>query len=129
MILDLLEDHKKVRPAADLFRREFLSRFNRLVTTPGCRVLLLESRVKTLESICAKVRSKHPSFQKCAELSDFVGVRVVTLYLRDVDEICNVVQNHFPVLSNEEKGTDDPKQFGYRSRHFVIGIPDSWKGI
>jgi ppGpp synthetase/RelA/SpoT-type nucleotidyltranferase len=89
----------------------------------------LPSRVKSPESFLEKVKRRETreseevqrgEWDPLKEIQDIVGLRVVCLYLSDVERIATVVRNTFQVLSEDNKieGTE-VSSFGYMSVHFV----------
>jgi len=82
-------------------------------------VHLVAARAKTAESVREKIQRKaykRPSRQ----LTDKIGIRVITYYRDDVDKAVEVIQNHFDV--HRKKSVDKRtalglSKFGYRSVH------------
>jgi ppGpp synthetase/RelA/SpoT-type nucleotidyltranferase len=69
----------------------------------------------------------HDPFAKCV---DRAGCRVVCLYRGDmarVEEAMGRPPDPLSVVSVDKKD-EDPKAFGYADWHFVVEIPDSWRG-
>jgi ppGpp synthetase/RelA/SpoT-type nucleotidyltranferase len=89
----------------------------------------LPSRVKSPESFLDKVKRRetseseeiqHGEWDPLKEVQDIVGLRVVCLYLSDVERIATVVRNTFQVLSEDNKIQGaEVSSFGYMSVHFV----------
>ena len=88
----------------------------------------LPARLKELSSILAKANSadiKNP----ISELTDIVGLRVICLFLSDMDTVANRIKELFDVLEFDDKLTNqEPSSFGYLSQHFICKIKDSFNG-
>lgn len=85
-------------------------------------------RVKDVESICRKqIRKKYEN--PLVEIEDFVGIRVVCLFVSQMNEIDLVINKYFDVISvskkHEEKRID---QFGYLASHYIVKLPQEFSG-
>lgn len=90
----------------------------------------LESRIKSWPSIKEKIQRKTLSISSVIDLDDLIGVRAILLFSRDVDRFCKIIEESFVVLSSEDT-TDrlSDAQFGYRSKHYIVKLPDNWLDI
>lgn len=84
----------------------------------------VSSRVKDRNSLIAKVERKN-KYKSLAEITDVVGVRIITHYSDDVDTIATVIEREF--LVDNENSIDkrvilEPDRFGYVSLHYVVSI-------
>ena len=59
------------------------------------------------------------------QITDKVGVRVITYFLHNVDEIDELVPGEFEVIERTLKASDEPDRFGYRSLHFLVKYLDN----
>lgn len=90
----------------------------------------IQSRVKTWNSISEKLERVKLNIKNIKDLQDFVGLRIVLLFNRDAEKVCELIRNNFEVINEydtQERLKED--QFGYSSKHFVIEVPDSWLQI
>ena len=87
----------------------------------------LESRVKSLTSICKKLKvSGAPVSMSSAKknLHDIAGVRVVCRYVDDIYRIANLLLAQDDIsLIMEKDYIKHPKPNGYRSLHIVVDVP------
>jgi ppGpp synthetase/RelA/SpoT-type nucleotidyltranferase len=86
------------------------------------------SRVKTIKSLCDKAEAKELG-DPLTELTDIVGIRIVALFLGDIEKILTLLQKTFDVqhIDNKiEKG--DLARFGYMSVHLLAKIKASFAG-
>ncbi len=88
----------------------------------------LTSRVKQTDSFMQKVISKGVS-NPFKEITDSVGLRVVCLFLGDIERIGQIVRQEFDVFSEDNKiDGSDLSSFGYMSFHFVVRIREACIG-
>lgn len=90
----------------------------------------IESRVKDFDSLNSKLERKEIEITKVTDLDDFVGVRVILLFKRDLDYVTKCIKEKFVILHEEDKlhGLAEDK-FGYQSRHYIVKVPDAWLQI
>lgn len=127
----LKNDYQLQRPNADAFLKEFHHQFAALVQTQNVTLVVpIEGRVKTWNSLREKLNRKGIDLKSCSELTDFVGVRVITLFRGDVERLCSLIAKTFKVLQKEDKLEElETSRFGYLSQHFVVRIPRAWKKL
>lgn len=125
----LKQDFEMQRPRADAFLKEFLHQFSALVSRADISLgVPIEGRVKGWPSISEKLKRKELTISSCRELNDLIGVRVITLFRRDVEVLCKIIGKTFQVHSKEDKEEIlELNSFGYLSHHFVVSVPRSWK--
>jgi putative GTP pyrophosphokinase len=88
----------------------------------------IERRVKALASIYKKIEGGR--ITNFASLNDFVGLRIVVLFQRDLEVIHKSLSDRFHIHKHEDTGGRlSDSEFGYRSVHYVVGIRDHWLGI
>ena len=87
----------------------------------------IDSRVKSWESISEKCQRRDIAPAALTEIGDIAGLRIVLLYKRDQERVCEIIREHFEVLEVEDT-TDrlSPDQFGYGSVHFQIKPKAEW---
>jgi len=85
-------------------------------------------RAKTLNSFLDKIQRK--SYESpLVEISDFAGVRVVSLYPKDLAEIEAVISDEFVIVEKVDKLNEkDVDQFGYGAIHFVVRLGPASSG-
>ncbi len=87
----------------------------------------LETRVKEWSSIAEKCERNQLELNSIADLNDLAGIRLIVLFSRDLEMVCNIIQENFEVRRIEN--TSDrltENQFGYGSIHFEFLLKDSW---
>ncbi|MFO7273322.1 MAG: hypothetical protein DIU55_000485 [Bacillota bacterium] len=78
-------------------------------------------RVKSVDALAEKLTRPGKDYDSLTEVTDLVGVRVVTHFADDVDRVVRVIDRHFEVDHDhsEDKRPHDPHWFGYSSVHRV----------
>lgn len=92
---------------------------------------MLDGRVKTFDSLLAKVQCQSPKGQlvNIDEIADICGVRVICLFLSDVEKIGKIIEEKFDIESKDDKILSKPQEeFGYLSVHYVGKLPASYSG-
>jgi putative GTP pyrophosphokinase len=90
----------------------------------------VEQRVKSWDSIFNNLTADRGSYRSMRDVSDLVGVRVVFLFKKDVENFCVDLREKFEIVKEEDKKSFlSADQFGYSSIHFLIKPPQSWREV
>lgn len=82
------------------------------------------ARIKDFSSVIDKIQRKGIK-DPFTEIRDFVGLRVVCLFLNDLQEISDIIKNTFEVLEEENKIDDARAEiFGYILPQFKVKLKD-----
>lgn len=88
----------------------------------------VSSRIKKLESFLDKSKRKQLG-DPLAEVRDIVGLRVVCLFVSDIERIGKLIREHFLVISEDDKIEGaEASSFGYMSVHFNVMMKKEHKG-
>jgi putative GTP pyrophosphokinase len=85
-------------------------------------------RAKTLNSFLEKIQRK--SYRDpVSEITDFAGVRVVCLYVDDLERLEKVIARNFETVEKIDKLTNKKSdQFGYGAIHFIVRLGKNASG-
>jgi ppGpp synthetase/RelA/SpoT-type nucleotidyltranferase len=92
------------------------------------RVHSITSRVKAKDSLESKLKNSIVEYSKLEDITDIVGVRIITYFADDVDLIAKVIKKEFEIdefNSIDKRSLIDPDRFGYLSLHYVVKISSS----
>lgn len=87
-------------------------------------------RIKTKGSLSKKIHDKGRKYQRLSDITDVVGIRIVTFMEDQVDVAAERIKDFFVI---DEKNTIDkrkaidPRSFGYMSLHYVVSFPPEEK--
>lgn len=106
------------------FSNSLKSLIERFLLNAGVEVHTIATRVKDRKSLEKKIITKE-RYNKLSDITDIVGVRIITHYSDDVDKIARVIEKEFLVdkeNSIDKRATLDPDRFGYLSLHYIVGL-------
>ena len=83
--------------------------------------------VKSLDSLYGKLLRKlrdHPEAE--VSITDLLGIRIVSPFLSDAEQLERFLEDSFKVLEKERKGVPgDGATFGYTSIHYLCEVPET----
>ena len=128
---NLENEYTNLLPRLTKFKNRIVSELNELLTQNAIQLAVpIESRVKSWQSIAAKVDRKDLELTSITQLVDLLGIRLVLPFLRDVSLTTRLLESAFDIKSKEEKLADlDEAQFGYQSTHLEASLSDSWSKL
>ena len=93
-----------------------------LADETNLKVHSVTARAKARSSLAQKLARPDRSYDALWDVTDLVGLRVVTYFEDDVDRVGDVIERRFDVAfehSVDKRKARDPSTFGYRSLHYV----------
>jgi len=124
-------DYLSIYPVAERLALCIQDQVSALLTKNGISLgVPMERRVKTWPSITEKIDRKLLQVESIREITDLVGLRAILLFRRDIDRVCDLIEQTFVVSSKEDTGERlADTQFGYSSLHYSIALPGSWYSV
>lgn len=85
------------------------------------------SRVKAKDSLINKIKLKGDGYKEINDITDIIGIRVITFFEDDVDNVASIIEKEFNI--DKEKSTDvrktqDSDKFGYISLHYISRLSE-----
>ena len=75
------------------------------------------SRGKGRKELEAKYLSAEKDYTKLDDVPDVAGLRVITCYSDQINEVANVLRREFEVIKEDDKRTGKANEFGYSALH------------
>ena len=125
---DILNQYRNMLPVYEKMGEVLSAKLRGFFDEAGIIVAALEHRVKTEHSLAGKLELKGSKYKDIFDITDIVGLRVITFYIDDVDKVASVVERLFTI--DWENSVDKRKlleidSFGYLSLHYICSIPES----
>lgn len=121
----LLSEYDSRSASYEDFRRICETLLVQLLRREGLEVHSVTSRLKSRLSLATKLGREGKNYQGLGEVTDLVGLRVITHFEDEVDRIGKLIEREFAIDSDrsiDKRKILDPDRFGYLSLHFVCGL-------
>lgn len=122
----ILQEYKDNLPRFREVEAQVRDSLKRTLADAGLLVAAIESRVKGYDSLAGKLELKGHKYNSLADLTDILGLRVITFYIDDVDKVASAVERLFTIdweNSVDKRKIHDIDSFGYLSLHYICSIP------
>ena len=116
-----LQTYEKIKDIAFKAVRDIIAENHIYITA-------MEARVKDPKSLAGKLELKGEKYHSINDITDLVGMRVITFYTDEVDKIAALVEKTFNVDwgdSVDKRQIQKSDSFGYLSLHYICSIPES----
>ena len=118
----IMEEYRKGLPQFEAVAREINFKLRRTFDQAGLLVAAIEYRVKSEDSLAGKLELKGAKYKTLADITDIIGLRVITFYIDDVDKVASAVERLFSVdweNSVDKRKIHEIDSFGYLSLHYI----------
>ena len=121
-IQSILDEYRRDLPLFQEAAGTITSEIRSTLANAGIIVAAVESRVKSYDSLAGKLELKGHKYGSLADITDIIGLRVITFYIDDVDKIASAIERLYEV--DWENSVDKRKlleidTFGYLSLHYI----------
>ena len=125
---ELLRQYESLLPVYRQMEKVIPDQLKEFFDEAGIIVAALEHRIKTKESLAGKLKLKGGKYRDIYDITDLVGLRVITFYIDDVDKVASIVERLFEIdweNSIDKRKAHEIDSFGYLSLHYICRIPES----
>ena len=110
--------------------KEFMLKYLRNLICVDNKILIagIEGRVKEYKSLEKKLELKGHKYKSVFDITDLVGLRIITFYKDEVDYIASLIEKNFDIdyqNSIDKRKMYEVDRFGYMSLHYICSIPKS----
>lgn len=122
---DLLRQYRNLRPTLDRLSQHAYDLLSHALREQGIYVTAIEHRVKTEKSLTGKLELKGAKYKTIDDITDLVGIRVITFYSDEVDKVAAIAKRVFDIDWNEsvdKRKLHELDAFGYNSLHYICRL-------
>ena len=125
---ELLAQYRSLLPVFTEMAELIPESLQKFFSEAGIIVAAVEHRVKTEGSLAGKLKLKGAKYRDIYDITDIVGLRVITFYIDDVEKVASVLERLFEIdweNSVDKRKAHEIDSFGYLSLHYICRIPES----
>ena len=125
--IELLDQYQRCRPQLLELMQQVYDQLYNVLREQGVKLNSIEYRVKTEESLIEKLGRKGDKYKDLEDITDLVGLRIITFYSDDVDKVAAIVKNLYVVdwdNSVDKRKLHELTSFGYNSLHYICHLKE-----
>jgi ppGpp synthetase/RelA/SpoT-type nucleotidyltranferase len=118
----ILDEYRQNLPQFVQVKDKVMAQLKEVFDEAGLVVASIEGRVKEEKSLAGKLELKGAKYSSLADITDIVGLRVITFYSDDVDKVASAVDRLFEIdweNSVDKRKIHEIDSFGYMSLHYI----------
>jgi ppGpp synthetase/RelA/SpoT-type nucleotidyltranferase len=121
---ELMQQYRELLPTLQQLASEAYDQLRHALRKQGIYVTAIEHRVKTEESLAGKLELKGAKYKSIDDVTDLVGLRVITFYTDEVDKVAAIAKRVFDIDWQEsvDKRKHQLNAFGYNSLHYICRL-------
>ena len=93
----LMQQYRKLRPTLQQLADEASNQLRHALKEQGIYITAMEHRVKTEKSLTGKLELKGAKYKSIDDITDLVGLRVITFYTDEVDKVAAIAKRVFDI--------------------------------
>jgi len=128
----LMQQYRELRPVLEQLAEEAYNLLRHALREQGIYVTAMEYRVKTEKSLAGKLELKGAKYKSIDDITDLVGLRVITFYTDEVDKVAAIAKRLFDIdwkESVDKRKLHQLDSFGYNSLHYICRLKKSGSGL
>ena len=122
---ELMEQYRQLLPTLEKLNDEAYNQLKKSLDEQGIYVTAIEHRVKSEKSLAGKLELKGAKYKSIDDITDLVGLRIITFYSDDVDKVAVLAQRLFDIdwkESVDKRKLHELNSFGYNSLHYICRL-------
>ncbi|MER1958863.1 MAG: hypothetical protein ABS942_15880 [Solibacillus sp.] len=127
----LIQSFEKDKDAYEYCERKIAQVVEDICKFENLSIHKIESRVKKVDSLEKKIEKKN-KYTEIDQITDIVGIRIITLFEDEVDNVAAVLKKEFEIdveNSADKRIKENPETFGYASLHYVLSLKEPRKSL
>ena len=124
----LMQQYRDLRPTLESLAQKAYDLLRQELNEQGIYVTAIEYRVKKEKSLAGKLEIKGAKYKTIEDITDLVGLRVITFFSDEVDKVAAIVKRIFDIDwqdSVDKRKLHDLDSFGYNSLHYICRLKES----
>ena len=124
----LLQQYRELLPTLEKQAKEAYDLMRHALRQQGIYVTAIEFRVKTEQSLAGKLERKGRKYKTIYDVTDLVGLRIITFYTDEVDKVAAIAKRVFDIdwqESVDKRKLHQLDSFGYNSLHYICRLKDA----
>ena len=121
----LLQQYRELLPTLEKQAKEAYDLMRHALRQQGIYVTAIEFRVKTEQSLAGKLERKGRKYKTIYDVTDLVGLRIITFYTDEVDKVAAIAKRVFDIdwqESVDKRKLHQLDSFGYNSLHYICRL-------
>ena len=125
---EIIRQYQERRPIFERMETLAYDKLRWTLRKQGIYVTSIEHRIKEEKSLAGKLELKGQKYKSLDDITDILGLRVITFYTDDVDKVAAIVKRTFDIdwqQSVDKRKLHQFDSFGYNSLHYICRLPKS----
>ena len=121
----LMQQFREMLPTLKLLEQEAYEQLHRVLDEQDIYVTAFEHRIKSEHSLAGKLELKGAKYKSIHDITDPVGLRVITFYTDEVDKVAAIAKRIFDIdwkESVDKRKLHQLNSFGYNSLHYICRL-------
>jgi len=123
----MMQQYRDMMPELERVSQTAYDRLRHALRKQGIYITAFERRIKTEKSLAGKLELKGAKYKSIEDVTDLVGLRVITFYTDDVDKVAAIAKRTFEIdwkESVDKRKLHQLDSFGYNSLHYVCRLEE-----